>query len=140
MLTYFKKAKSRVKVIAWKPLPGVTFNWKPPQYRLIIIDNISLNFVLLVFLDVDNSHGPYKLIFTSTGVPYDRKWRILVSFLTNYDACKAPPRCLQYYTDISGTISSFNYGGAVNAPMLLNNQVGWFIDKIIAKTTVSSRL
>ncbi|XP_037787951.1 uncharacterized protein LOC119583502 isoform X2 [Penaeus monodon] len=72
-----------------------------------------------MYIDVDHSPGPYKLMVTSSSLAYARNWKIKVTFLDEHDPCKAPPRCLQYFKETSGAITSFNFGPE---PMMLTNQ------------------
>ncbi|ROT66267.1 neuropilin-1 isoform X1 [Penaeus vannamei] len=72
-----------------------------------------------MYIDVDQSNGPYKMMVTSSALAYPRSWKIKVTFLDENDPCKAPPRCLQYFKETSGAITSFNFGPE---PMMLTNQ------------------
>ncbi|XP_050732124.1 uncharacterized protein LOC127006338 [Eriocheir sinensis] len=73
-----------------------------------------------MYIDVDNSAGPFMLATTTSYVEVLRRWKIKVSFIDAHNPCKAPNRCLQYYKDTSGSFKSFNYIG--KPPMMLNNQ------------------
>lgn len=79
------------------------------------------NLLPTVYIDVDNSDGPFKLVATLSAFSFQRHWKIKVTFLDEYDPCKAPNRCLQYYKETSGAMSSFNY--AAGNPEMLNWQV-----------------
>jgi len=69
-----------------------------------------------MYIDIDNSDGPYQLIVTTSGESYDREWDVMVTYLGEGDANCAPNRCLQYHTETTGTIESFGY------PLMSNNQ------------------
>ncbi|XP_063852275.1 uncharacterized protein LOC135095399 [Scylla paramamosain] len=73
-----------------------------------------------MYVDVDNSQGPFKLAVLLSSLHVPRRWKIKVSFIEATNPCKAPARCLQYYKETSGSISSFNYHGTPG--MMLNNQ------------------
>lgn len=51
-------------------------------------------------MNIDYSKDPNRL----------RKWNIRITQLPCRSPRLAPPGCLQYYEDYSGTIKSFNYG------------------------------
>merc|ERR1711962_128693 len=65
----------------------------------------------------DSSSDYMTLQITHGSTTYDRKWRIVVPYHTSYQT--TDPRCLQYFTAASGSITSFNYG---TSPQNLNNQ------------------
>lgn len=73
-----------------------------------------------MYIDVDNSDGPYKLIVTNSANSFGRNWKARVTYIGENDPCKAPARCLQYHKGTSGSIESFNYGAS---PMMLTNQM-----------------
>lgn len=72
-----------------------------------------------MYIDVDNSDGPYKLLATMSDVEFDRSFKVKTTF---YSEKQAPARCLQYHTEKSGDFSSFNYGDDGHDPIALNNQ------------------
>ncbi|XP_053648169.1 uncharacterized protein [Cherax quadricarinatus] len=55
---------------------------------------------------------------TTTG--YDRSWRIKVIQIPCSSPSRAPPNCLQYYTEYSGTVKSFNFQTAGGGKQLAN--------------------
>jgi hypothetical protein len=59
-----------------------------------------------VYIDVESSEKLFLSVLTNTAD--DRAFSIKVSQLTIYENL-APIGCLQYYTEINGTLSSFNY-------------------------------
>jgi len=65
----------------------------------------------------DSKSDYMTLQITHGSTTYDRKWRIVVTYYTSYQT--TDPRCLQYFTAASGSITSFNYG---TSPQNLNNQ------------------
>ncbi|XP_053630621.1 uncharacterized protein [Cherax quadricarinatus] len=73
-----------------------------------------------MFVDVDNSQGPYKLVTTLSSFNYQRRWKIKVTFISMNTPCRAPNMCLQYFMTPTGTFSSFNYGGTPS--MMINDQ------------------
>lgn len=60
-------------------------------------------------------------IATGQFTSFKRRWEILVSQIKCLSPIRAPTNCLQYYTNSSGFINSFNYGAGEN-PRL--NSVG----------------
>jgi len=64
-----------------------------------------------IYIDVDQSEGPYSLAATLSSFPVDRQWKIKVTYLAIDDTRKAPFRCLQYYDETEGSIESFNFQG-----------------------------
>jgi len=64
-----------------------------------------------MYIDISNfdvSTDEMSLKVTLSSDVYDRKWKIEVSYFTEYQT--SDPRCLQYFTETSGSIMSFNYG------------------------------
>ncbi|KAF2360188.1 CUB domain [Trinorchestia longiramus] len=47
----------------------------------------------------------------------DRKWRIRVTYIPCLSNMTAPPGCLQYFTEDTGVIKSFNYVGVSTPPV-----------------------
>jgi len=64
-----------------------------------------------MYIDIDNSDGPYKLIVTKSDAEFDRTWNIKTTFYSDSDAGKAPQRCLQYHSEKEGELMSFNFDG-----------------------------
>lgn len=62
-----------------------------------------------MYLDVDDSEGPYKLNIITLGEHFPRIFRIKVTQLDAEDALFSPKHCLQYFTEETGIIQSFNY-------------------------------
>ncbi|XP_071522759.1 uncharacterized protein [Panulirus ornatus] len=73
-----------------------------------------------MYIDIDDSEGPFKLVHTLSSFSFPRHWKIKVSFIDKNNPCKAPNRCLQFFKETSGPLSSFNSLGS--PPMMLNNQ------------------
>ncbi|XP_045592399.1 uncharacterized protein [Procambarus clarkii] len=73
-----------------------------------------------MFIDVDNSAGPYQLVTSLSPFNFQRRWKIKVTYISVTTPCRAPYRCLQYFSTPSGQISSFNFGGTPS--MMLNDQ------------------
>ncbi|KAG7176658.1 putative neuropilin-1-like, partial [Homarus americanus] len=74
-----------------------------------------------MYLDIDNSDGPFKLVSTMSAFNYMRRWKIKVTFIDEKHPCKTPFRCLQYFTEPTGAFSSFNFGGSPS--QMLNGQM-----------------
>jgi len=72
-----------------------------------------------LYIGIDNSDGPYTIALQMCNVEAPRQWNIFINYQEAADA--APPRCLQYFTEPTGTITSFNFEGS--PPMMLNNQI-----------------
>uniref|UniRef100_A0AAG5D896 CUB domain-containing protein n=1 Tax=Anopheles atroparvus TaxID=41427 RepID=A0AAG5D896_ANOAO len=53
-------------------------------------------------------------VATNGGVSFNRLWNMELSQIACASAERAPVGCLQYYTETSGEISSFNYGLGAN--------------------------
>lgn len=75
-----------------------------------------------MYIDVDNSEGPWKLISNIGDGDYERKFKVTVDYLSLEDTKRAPFRCLQYYPDKEGSMMSFNYNTDGDS-MMLNNQM-----------------
>ncbi|CAL4072115.1 unnamed protein product [Meganyctiphanes norvegica] len=71
-----------------------------------------------LYIDIDNSDGPYKIMLELSGESSPRTWNITIKFLTEVEA--VPRRCLQYKETTAGTIESFNIDG--DPPMALIDQ------------------
>uniref|UniRef100_A0A8D8Z1W6 CUB domain-containing protein n=2 Tax=Cacopsylla melanoneura TaxID=428564 RepID=A0A8D8Z1W6_9HEMI len=64
-----------------------------------------------VYVNVSPGSSVSLMVMTSGGAPYMWKIKITQIDCKKDSALVAPNGCLQYYTDISGTIQSFNYMG-----------------------------
>lgn len=62
-----------------------------------------------MYLDLGSGNGGARVNIATTSTNSSRSWRIKVTQLPCDSPSKAPANCLQYYTDYSGTINSFNY-------------------------------
>ncbi|KAK7066225.1 hypothetical protein SK128_007746 [Halocaridina rubra] len=74
--------------------------------------NISPNLptsAVVMYLDLAQGSGAARINIATTDKDFDRSWRIKVTQITCDATSKAPPNCLQYYTEYSGIVSSFNY-------------------------------
>ncbi|KAG7202394.1 hypothetical protein KM043_018710 [Ampulex compressa] len=67
-----------------------------------------------VYIDFNGATPITLSIDTSQDFAFDRRWNIRIQQIACDSVCKAPNGCLQYYKSISGSVSSFNYGTAVN--------------------------
>merc|ERR1712002_1002843 len=68
----------------------------------------------------DSSSDEMKIVMTLSSETYTRSWNVNVTYLSSYET--SHPLCLQYFTETSGVISSFNYGNYASTPQYLNNQ------------------
>ncbi|KAF4518763.1 hypothetical protein B566_EDAN006167 [Ephemera danica] len=80
-----------------------------------------------IYLRFMNDSSPIQLtIVTSSTVTFARKWDILV---TQHEISEAAPMgCLQYYTGVSGSVSSFNFGPSRNVNVRTTRQLSslWY--------------
>lgn len=75
-----------------------------------------------MYIDIDNTEGPLKLIVTTSDADFARSWKIKVSYLTINSMERAPFRCLQFFPEEAGEMMSFNYNPDGDSQML-NNQL-----------------
>lgn len=62
-----------------------------------------------MYLDLPQGSGAARINIATTNRDFDRSWRIKVTQILCDSISRAPPSCLQYFTEYSGTINSFNY-------------------------------
>ncbi|XP_068239954.1 uncharacterized protein [Palaemon carinicauda] len=62
-----------------------------------------------MYLDLAPGSSAARINIATTDKELDRSWRIKVTQIACNSPSKAPSNCLQYYTDYSGMISTFNY-------------------------------
>ncbi|KAK6625726.1 hypothetical protein RUM43_006025 [Polyplax serrata] len=62
-----------------------------------------------VYVDVDDSDGPYTLSVITSGEYLQRSFRMKILHLKPGDEMLAPKFCLQYHTGITGILEIFNY-------------------------------
>ncbi|GJQ88051.1 hypothetical protein Trydic_g12973 [Trypoxylus dichotomus] len=74
-----------------------------------------------VYLDFYEGGDITISITTSSSVDFQRFWNIQVAQLDCGCPSLAPSGCLMYYTDVSGTVNSFNYGTTANGALLATN-------------------
>jgi hypothetical protein len=62
------------------------------------------------------------ILMISTGVlaSYARSWNIKITQLACDCPSLAPTGCLMYYTDLTGTVNSFNYGTTLSGALVTN--------------------
>jgi len=66
-----------------------------------------------MYVDVDPAGGPVRVtVDRSAASTADRQWNIKVRQIPCDSSYRAPTGCLQYYTETSGTVSSFNFDSA----------------------------
>lgn len=58
---------------------------------------------------MDATNGPFTMNVVTMGAEPGRKWRIKVTQLRPGNELLAPQNCLQYFTELTGAIESFNY-------------------------------
>ncbi|MPC20608.1 hypothetical protein E2C01_013561 [Portunus trituberculatus] len=70
-----------------------------------------------MYIDVEPNSGPVQLtVERSTASTVDREWNIKVAQIPCDSEYRAPSGCLQYYTESTGTVSSFNFDNAEPVP------------------------
>lgn len=91
-----------------------------------------------IYLDFNDGNDIDITIFTSAAVALGRQWNLKIAqigcdspsrgmlnispcLFTNVCHFAAPSGCLMYYSDLSATVRSFNYGQAANALSPANN-------------------
>ncbi|XP_076059436.1 uncharacterized protein LOC143036065 [Oratosquilla oratoria] len=62
-----------------------------------------------MYIEFPSSTSSVRINIATGGNTFDRKWRIKVTQIPCTSAYRAPANCLQYFTDPTGTITSFNY-------------------------------
>ncbi|KAL7639304.1 UNVERIFIED_CONTAM: hypothetical protein RMT77_009793 [Armadillidium vulgare] len=63
-----------------------------------------------MYVDVDPQGGAVRLTVDRTAASMsDRMWKVQVTQIECTSKFKAPAGCLQYYTETSGTVSTFNF-------------------------------
>ncbi|XP_071050778.1 uncharacterized protein [Onthophagus taurus] len=71
-----------------------------------------------VYVNFNDDQDIRIVIDTSADVDLARSWNIKVTQLACDCGTLAPPGCLMYYTNISGTVNSFNYGTTANGALV----------------------
>ncbi|XP_050697509.1 uncharacterized protein LOC126985948 [Eriocheir sinensis] len=71
-----------------------------------------------MYLDLGSGNSAARINIATTSTNASRSWRIRVTQLPCSSPSRAPSNCLQYYTDYSGTIKSFNYQNTVGRHQL----------------------
>ncbi|XP_023310102.1 uncharacterized protein LOC108905522 [Anoplophora glabripennis] len=71
-----------------------------------------------MYLMVNNGTNIQLTIATSAAVVLGRSWNIKVTQIACDCPTLAPIGCLQYYTELSGTVMSFNYGTTINGALV----------------------
>ncbi|ROT83709.1 hypothetical protein C7M84_023112 [Penaeus vannamei] len=61
-----------------------------------------------MYLDIEGN-GAARINIATTDDVTERSWRIKVTQIPCSSVTRAPPGCLQYYSEYSGNIESFNY-------------------------------
>lgn len=76
-----------------------------------------------MYLDIEGN-GAARINIATTDDVTERSWRIKVTQIPCSSVTRAPPGCLQYYSEYSGNIESFNYQQVATpaAPLHLANQ------------------
>ncbi|KAK4294518.1 hypothetical protein Pmani_032860 [Petrolisthes manimaculis] len=62
-----------------------------------------------MYLDLGAGNGGARVNIATTTRNFTRSWRIRVTQIPCSSSSRAPPNCLQYHTEYSGTIRSYNY-------------------------------
>jgi len=95
-------------------ITGANYGLKIP----ILCGNITNQ---ILHIGIDNPDGPITISLSMCNVVGPREWYIYINILDAGDARLAPPRCLQYFTETTGTVTSFNFEGS--PPMMLNDEI-----------------
>lgn len=67
-----------------------------------------------------NGNNNIRLIVTTRGIDsISRVWKIQVAYIGCDCPSRAPTGCLQYYTDNSATVQSFNYGRTISSEITM---------------------
>lgn len=80
-----------------------------------------------MYVDVDpNSTGALKVTVDRSTSTTSRKWNIKVKQIPCTSTDRAPSGCLQYYTDTSGNVQSFNFQSTITegTPQIANQNYG----------------
>ncbi|XP_071538252.1 uncharacterized protein [Panulirus ornatus] len=75
-----------------------------------------------MYLDLAGGTGAARINIATTTNTFSRSWRIKVTQIPCISDSRAPPHCLQYYTQYSGTINSFNYQETAGVQQLAGQQ------------------
>ncbi|XP_033222670.1 uncharacterized protein LOC117176524 [Belonocnema kinseyi] len=79
-----------------------------------------------VYVDFNNDNPITINVHINSDFAFDdRRWNFQIKQIACDSAWRAPTGCLQYYTDITNTVTSFNYGTVVNprAPTVGSRQM-----------------
>ncbi|XP_076272040.1 uncharacterized protein LOC143203671 [Rhynchophorus ferrugineus] len=71
-----------------------------------------------IYLTFVGNNSITVTISTSSSADIERSWNLKVTHIACDCPTLAPPGCLQYYTDLSGTVRSFNYGTEINGAVV----------------------
>nr|XP_023015130.1 uncharacterized protein LOC111504687 [Leptinotarsa decemlineata] len=71
-----------------------------------------------IYLTVDGTNPIQIVISTGTTVTLGRSWNIKVTQIDCDCPTLAPIGCLQYYTELTNTVNSFNYGNGLNGNLV----------------------
>lgn len=74
-----------------------------------------------VYVDFDNNTDIVITISTTDAITLGRLWNLKVTQIACACPTRAPSGCLKYYTTVTGTVRSFNYGTTENTNI---NSVG----------------
>merc|ERR1739838_1189506 len=77
-----------------------------------------------IFVDVAPAVGAMAMTLNidTSGVSFDRMWKILVRQIQCDDVNRPPGGCLQYHTGLSGQLTSFNGARTGDAHQMIQNQ------------------
>ncbi|KAK7065390.1 hypothetical protein SK128_015791 [Halocaridina rubra] len=84
-----------------------------------------------VYVDVDPNGGPLTVaIDRSAASTATRSWNIQVDQIPCSSTTRAPTGCLQYFTETSGTVMSFNFQNTITTgtPQIANTNYGVCIE------------
>lgn len=82
---------------------------------------ITIALTCTVYIDTGmGDSNPIMLTLITSGPPFPRTWRILITQIECTSTFRADPGCLQFYTGVYGRLRSFNFD--TNVGSQLSNQ------------------
>ncbi|KAG7175067.1 hypothetical protein Hamer_G015287 [Homarus americanus] len=87
-----------------------------------VVGTGGANPTVILYLDLASGTGAARVNIATTTTTFPRSWRIKVTQIPCSSPSRAPPNCLQYFSEYSGTIKSFNYQTTDGIHQLANQQ------------------
>ncbi|XP_018013360.1 uncharacterized protein LOC108670403 [Hyalella azteca] len=75
-----------------------------------------------IYVNVDPTRSP-KIIMKTGASEFERSWNIIITQIDCNSPKKAPDGCLQYHSELTGVVESFNYRKPTNIIEIDSNQV-----------------